>query len=63
MEHLKFEEVDGYGFRFGNGGDEMFFIPCYNVQNGYYSSDVDIYYIGGDELNKLNVEAEILDNW
>lgn len=40
---LKFEVVAGSGFRFGNK-NKMFFIPCYSVQNGYYSSDVEIYY-------------------
>ena len=58
VENLKFEKVDGYGFRFGNGGNEMFFIPCYSEQNGYYSSDVDIYY---DGEHVLNVWGEIPD--
>lgn len=61
VKHLKFEEVDGYGFRFGNGGNKMFFIPCYSEQIGFYLSDVDIYY---DGRYVLNVEAEILnDDW
>lgn len=40
---LKFEKVDNTGFRFGNEG-RMFFVPCYSYQNGYYSSDLQIYY-------------------
>lgn len=60
VEYLKFEEVEGYGFRFGNGGNEMFFIPCYSEQNGYYSSDVDIYY---DGEHVLNVEAKMTDEY
>jgi hypothetical protein len=24
----------------------MFFVPCYSEQNGYYSSDIDIYLNG-----------------
>lgn len=39
---LVFESVDG-GFRFGNE-DNMFFIPCYSEQNGYYTTQIDIYY-------------------
>lgn len=53
-EQLIFEEVSGSGFRFGNLG-KMFFIPCYSQQNGYYSSDVDIYY---NDERVLNVGCE-----
>lgn len=43
FEHpILFEESD-YGFRFGNK-DKMVFVPCYSIQNGYYSYGVDIYY-------------------
>lgn len=52
---LQFEAVDGAGFRFGDN-QAMFFVPCYSEQNGYYSSDVDIYYNGNAVLN---VEAEM----
>lgn len=43
--NLKFEMVEGSGFRFGNK-NKMFFVPCYSEQNGYYSSDLEIYYNG-----------------
>lgn len=39
---LTFEKCD-CGFRFGNK-DKMVFVPCYSIQNGYYSCSVDIYY-------------------
>ena len=52
---LQFEAVDGSGFRFGDN-QAMFFVPCYSEQDGYYSSDVDIYYNGNAVLN---VEAEM----
>ena len=42
-EPLVFEECD-YGFRFGNPPINMFFVPCYSIQNGYYSSLLDIWY-------------------
>lgn len=51
---LQFEKVNGYGFRFGNP-NKMVFVPCYSEQNGYYSSDVDIYFNG--EM-VLNIECE-----
>ena len=54
-ENLKFETVDGCGFRFGDSRN-MFFIPCYSEQNGYYSDVVDIYYDGKEVLN---VSAEM----
>ena len=40
--NLDFEEVPGYGFKFGNKPCNMHFVPCYSEQNGYYSSDVEI---------------------
>lgn len=44
---LQFEKVDGSGFRFGNK-NKMVFVPCYSVQNGYYTISLDIYYNGKD---------------
>lgn len=45
---LTFDFIDGMGFRFGSedeaGNMRWIFIPCYSDQNGYYSSDIDIYY-------------------
>lgn len=41
---LIFEAVEGCGFRFGNRGGFMAFIPCYSLQNGYYCMDVLIEY-------------------
>lgn len=53
---LHFEEVDGAGFRFGDDR-RMFFVPCYSVQNGYYSSYIYVYY-NGEEV--LGVDAEFV---
>jgi len=44
-ENLIFKKVDGGGFLFGNEG-HMIFVPCYSEQNGYYTSNIDIYYNG-----------------
>lgn len=59
-ENLKFEEVPDSGFRFGNKPENMVFVPCYSQQNGYYSSDVDIYY---NEKKVLNVACEMDADW
>lgn len=47
-EPLVFEIVEDKGFRFGNYNyvSNMYFIPCYSIQNGYYSADLDIHYSG-----------------
>ena len=42
-EPIVFEECE-YGFRFGNPPINMFFVPCYSEQNGYYSNELDIWY-------------------
>lgn len=49
-ESLCFEEVNPYGFRFGNEG-KMIFVPCYSIQNDWYSNDLDIYYDDKEVLN------------
>jgi len=41
---LIFEAVENSGFRFGSKNTPMFFIPCYSSQNGYYTTEIDIYY-------------------
>lgn len=61
-EELIFEFASGYGFRFGSDY-RKFFVPCYSDQNGYYSSDIDIYYNteNGDNLFTTNFECLIGD--
>lgn len=55
-EDLVFEAVPNSGFRFGNKS-AMFFVPCYSEQNGYYSSEISIYYNRVRNL-VLSFEAE-----
>lgn len=57
-ENLIFEEVPDSGFRFGNNPQNMVFVPCYSEQNGYYSSDVNIYY---NDKRVLNVSCDWID--
>lgn len=42
FKSIKLESARG-GFRFGDGR-RMFYVPCYNAQNGYYSEDLVIQY-------------------
>ena len=51
-EQLVFESCD-YGFRFGNPPINMFFVPCYSEQNGYYSNELDIWYDGKEVINGI----------
>ncbi len=53
---LYFERVEGSGFRFGNLGKRMFFVPCYSEQDGYYSDDVCIYYNGNEVIHDLHCD-------
>lgn len=41
---LEFQACERAGFLFGNRPGKMFFVPCYSNQNGYYSTNVNIYY-------------------
>ncbi len=50
-KNLDFEFVEEQGFRFGNQPDRMFFVPCYSVQNGYYSYEITIMYNGVEVLS------------
>lgn len=61
-DELDFEVVEGKGkydrgsgFRFGDKEGYMFFVPCYSEQNGYYTCDIDIYYMG-EEVLSLSAE-------
>ena len=54
---LIFEAVEGAGFRFGNRGGNLTFIPCYSEQNGYYTTEIDIFYGGRAVLHLENTEC------
>ena len=57
---LVFEKCE-HGFRFGNKGN-MFFVPCYSVQSGYYSFKVDVYYDDEQVFDDVNCEWWLVDN-
>lgn len=56
-ENLQFEKIDNAGFIFKDDKVRIF-IPCYSVQNGYYSDDVEIRYNGINVLNVICVERD-----
>jgi hypothetical protein len=56
---LRFEKVDGQGFRFGDD-KQMFFVPCYSDQNGWYSDRVDIY-LNNDFVFELQCSDDYID--
>lgn len=58
INELDFGHVPNAGFSMQDAFGRRHFIPCYSEQNGYYSSDVDIYL---DGVAVLNVEAEFMD--
>ena len=55
---LKFKAVNEAGFKFGCAG-HWIFIPCYSDQNGYYSTDIDIYF---NDKNVISFDAEFRYN-
>lgn len=42
--NLVFFHQDDAGFLFGNLPNKMFFVPCYSCQNGYYTTNLEVYY-------------------
>lgn len=60
-ENLDFEMIDELGFKFGSDG-HWIFIPCYSEQNGYYTTEIDIYF-GGKRTPKkvLSFDAQFVD--
>lgn len=52
---ITFEPFKDKGFLFGDSR-RKFFVPCYSSQNGYYSSDIDIYFNGVPILEGIYCE-------
>lgn len=42
--NLVFFHQNEAGFLFGNLPNKMFFVPCYSCQNGYYTTNLEVYY-------------------
>lgn len=57
---LQFEKIDELGFKFGSNG-RWIFIPCYSEQNGYYTSEIDIYYTHNERTYKvLSFDSQLI---
>lgn len=54
---LEIDILQDQGFRFGNKPGKMFFVPCYSVQNGYYSTNLDIF-VNGRYVGELDCREE-----
>ena len=54
-DKLEIEILENQGFRFGNKPFNMHFVPCYSQQNGYYSTNLDIF-INGRMVGTLECE-------
>ena len=52
---IMLEYCEKYGFRFGFG-IFMIFVPCYSVQNGYYDSNVTVFYNDKKVLDAVSSE-------
>ena len=64
-ENLDFKYIDELGFKFGSDG-HWIFIPCYSEQNGYYTTQIDIYYGKKGKSKKtknwvLSFDAQFVD--
>lgn len=63
-EKLSFETTET-GFRFGIKNN-WFYVPCYSEQNGYYTSNIDIYYRkqrNGEAKKVLSFDAEFVETY
>ena len=57
---LEFESIEELGFKFGSDG-RWIFIPCYSEQNGYYTSEIDIYYTHNEITYKvLSFDSQLI---
>jgi hypothetical protein len=61
---LKGLEQDGFLIVFKGtwGKEDKVFIPCYNEQNGYYSSDLHLIITDGEQATKVDISDYVTDN-
>ena len=61
MRHL-IEGIKDTGFNMISKIGEKFFIPCYNEQNGYYGSDLELILIKNDDIyESFNISEYVED--
>jgi hypothetical protein len=56
------EYIEEMGFNIISKIGEKFFIPCYNSQNGYYGSDLELIILKGKEKIEINISAYVKDD-
>jgi|SaaInlV_130m_DNA_2_1039683.scaffolds.fasta_scaffold09341_9 hypothetical protein len=65
LKDLTIKSVKDMGFLlcFNCGYDnEKVFIPCYNSQNGYYSSDLELHITEGEVTTKIDISDLVEDD-
>lgn len=61
IQHL-IEGIKDTGFNMISKIGEKFFVPCYNEQNGYYGSDLELILIISDEIyENFNISEYVED--
>lgn len=60
-KEISFKGVEKMGFLMIIG-DNKYFIPCYNIQNGYYSSDLGLVVIEDNVKHKVNISDFVEDD-
>lgn len=61
FDTLEIEGIEDAGFRILTSGNLPVFVPCYNQQNGYYSSDLELIY-KGETTEKMNISRYVEDD-
>ena len=56
---IEIDLLQNKGFRFGNKPLKMFFVPCYSRQNGYYSTEIDIF-LNGKYVGEIECEEDFI---
>lgn len=63
-EHLEYliQGIENEGFNMISKIGEKFFIPCYNSQNGYYSSELELILKRGEVKEFMNISKFVEDD-
>lgn len=71
IQEIDFEEsleqliqgIEGQGFNMVSKIEEKFFVPCYNSQNGYYSSNLELILYKSEKLKEtLDISDFVKDD-
>lgn len=50
--------IDEAGFIFRTDCGDAIFVPCYNIQNGYYGTDLELVYLDKDDKEIWRIDIE-----